>query len=128
MNEYGFQCFDASGALLWDETAIFSRVLGYSDIDWFAAPVSSSSAYEVIWTRTVTGLDFSEGTPFCALKPLPLTSSVLNSWYNQFPPDVIFSETSIVMKYYNYHAVFPDDIATALYLGGVRVTYGIYTA
>lgn len=128
MAEFGFKFYDESGNSDWDKSVIMSRVIGYYDIPRIKITEGGNSQYGIIWTHTITDDALATGTPYLFCIPNIIDTNMENHWENYFPPDVEILGNSIKLSYYHMMSIFPDDIRSPLYIGGLRVAYGVYTA
>lgn len=113
---YGWQIFDANGALVADNSVIMSRRLGT-----YLMPLTRGA-----WRITVP-VSLNGGTPFAhcvAVRPVVPPNSV----WRPVVPDINFGNGIMTVSYTQWHFAFPyDDVGiSSIYLGSMRIHYGVY--
>ncbi len=119
MSTYGWQVFDDSGDLLYDDTVIMSRQLGSYDI-----PLMSWGGDA--WTYRISDIAFSGGTPFAYCVPIAGLVVPSNRTYAYSPPDIYCGSDYIDISYNSRILSFPDDLSYSLSFGGLTVCWGVY--
>lgn len=130
MSRYGFQCYDAQGRLTCDNSSIMSQVQGVFDLPfiseggWIKSP-GDLGTYK--YTRTVTGLNFSNGTPYVFF--IPVIRNVGPRMEQGFAlPNVTINVNSIVLEYDYLNLSYPDDTSFGVEGGGLTMVWGVYNA
>ncbi|MCL2892464.1 hypothetical protein [Brenneria tiliae] len=138
MSEYGFQCFDSNGSLLWDHSAMFTRILGKIDLPFMNLGSTSHSEILILpQSGTVNNLDLTEGTPFGFIVPhidpeFPMWNGAAGTGtYTamcDFPsPTVSFTNDSMTWQFGMVAGYYPDDIPQGAIVGFCELYYGVYT-
>lgn len=117
---YGWQIFDENGRLTADHTVVMSRRLGTYDIPYIKVYNFKG------WSTSFTA-NFNGGTPFvhCTLIA-GLNPPTDGGVYAPVIPAVSISGNKVTLSYDVRQISYPDDLGTFMYVGAIRVHYGVY--
>lgn len=119
MSEYGWEIYDESGRLLYDDSVVMSKWLGSYQI-----PIITQGGGN--WSLRINNIPFRDGTPFtwCVATPNIIIPDKFNYAYS--PPNVYCAVDYIDISYNDRILSFPDDLGYGLALGGITVHWGVY--
>lgn len=119
MSEYGWEVYDANGALLYDDTVVMSKWLGSYQI-----PIITQGG--ATWSQRIGGVAFRDGTPFAYCVATPGIVVPANNVYAYSPPNIYCGPDYIDLSYNARILSFPDDTSYPPAFGGITVHWGVY--